>query len=91
MHSEAIHGREMLNRCTPFHRNRHGGDLENFIDGFPFALYDTTNNTLLDDPSTILQRGGITLQRYQRWSHRLEVSPESLRTAGVVLGEFVII
>jgi hypothetical protein len=91
MHGETIYGREMLNRCTAVHKNSYGGDLTNLIDGFAFAFYDTTDSILLDDPGTILERAGITVQRYQRWPHRLAVSPESLRIAAVLLEEFVII
>jgi hypothetical protein len=64
MHGKTIYGREMLNRCTPVYKNRYGGDLMNLIDGFAFAFYDTTDNILLDDPGTILERAGITVQRY---------------------------
>jgi hypothetical protein len=91
MHGEAIYGRELFDRCRPVHKNLHGGDLTNLIDGFAFALYDTTNNVLLDDPGAILEDVGIKVQSYQRWPHKLEVSPESLRTAGVLLEEFVVI
>ena len=62
-----------------------------YIDGYNFGMLDARTQELKTNPAEILAEFGIRATRYQRDPHILEVTPESLRDAGVDLQEFDLI
>jgi hypothetical protein len=91
MLGEAIYGDKL-----PLHWQavKHGYSDEQgvkMIHNEHIAIYDTEENTLRTDPAEILQDMGIRVKCYQREPHYLEVSPESLRGAGIPLQDFILV
>ncbi|OAL07129.1 hypothetical protein IQ06DRAFT_288897 [Phaeosphaeriaceae sp. SRC1lsM3a] len=91
MHGEAIYGARLPKNYQAVGQAEYGGQLENTIDGQAFALHDTVANIIIDDPVTVLKEFGIHTNRYQRSPHKLEISSDILRGAGVMLEDFTII
>jgi len=61
------------------------------IDSLHVGLLDARTNELKTDPSAILREMGIRCEKYERYPHVLEVTPEVLRGVGVDLEDFDLI
>ena len=85
---EAIYGAKLPDHYRPVRRVDAKSDL---IDGRRFALLDLRTQRFETNPAEVLEEMGIKVEKYQRKPHLLEVSPETLRAAGVNLETFTLV
>jgi hypothetical protein len=89
MKGEAIYGDRTFSSSNPVYRITTTSDSED-IREWPLGLFDSTAQVLRASPCDILTELDIRVEHYQRKPLRLEVFPETLRSAGVSLEEFVL-
>jgi hypothetical protein len=88
MSGEAIYGAKLPDHYRPVERVDAKSE---FIDGWKSALLDSRTQRFETNPAKVLEEMGIKVEKYQREPLLLEVSPETLRAAGVDLETFTLV
>ena len=85
MWGEAITGNQMPHRRPVIYKPE---GIQDCIDGRGLRMEDSRDGSKKANPAEILKEHGIEVVKYQREPHRLEVSADTLRRAGVDLRDF---
>ncbi|KAF2451743.1 HET-domain-containing protein [Karstenula rhodostoma CBS 690.94] len=91
MSGEIIYGQKVSSLYRAVRRLEDTVQKSELIDGTPFALHNPVTGRVVTDPASVLEEAGIEVNDYQRRPHRLHVSPETLRRAGIPLQDFVLV
>jgi hypothetical protein len=70
---------------------RTANEQDELVNGYRVALHIPETNSFRTNPAEVLGEAGIRVERYQRDPHKLVVLPETLRAAGIPLGDFVLV
>jgi hypothetical protein len=89
MGGELIYGTKLPSTWEPVIDDVSGE--KHYIECWRRAFHDTATHTLRTNPAEILAEVGIKVESYQRKPHRLEVLPETLRSAGIPLRDFILV
>ncbi|OAL05549.1 HET-domain-containing protein [Phaeosphaeriaceae sp. SRC1lsM3a] len=91
MEGQAIYGCGEMSQRRAVRLRLEEIELQHIIDGQTLGMYDEKSRKLSTNPAEILTEMGIKVESYQRFPHRLQVLPETLRAVGVDLQEFILV
>jgi hypothetical protein len=91
MEGEILYGRTGMSRLQGVHCVTESVTASDLIDGHAVAMKDYDTGEMTTDPAEFLTRRGIKVDSYQRRPHRLDVSLDTLRAAGVKVQDFILV